>query len=166
MYNLQSETRETTQELSAGFLIPAIIVVILDWASKQLFWHLGRNFDIIDGILRITLVKNTGAAFGMFQGRRLFFIAASAVACAILAWLGLRLPRSERMQRLALSLILGGAAGNLIDRIYPGEVIDFIDMGIGTYRWYVYNVADIAVTVGVVLLLAAYAVARRREHGG
>lgn len=166
MYNLQSKTGETTQNVSAGFLVPAAIVVILDWVSKQVFWHLGRNFDIIDGILRITLVKNTGAAFGMFQGQRLFFIAASVIACVILAWLGLRMPLSERTQRFALSLILGGAVGNLIDRIYPGEVIDFIDMGIGAHRWYVYNIADIAVTAGVITLLAAYLTARKRENGG
>lgn len=166
MHNLQSETGERVQRLNAGFLLPASIVVIIDWASKQVFWHLGRDFDIIDGILRITLVKNTGAAFGMFQGQRPFFIAASVIACVILTWLGLRMPASERTQRFALSLILGGAVGNLIDRIYPGEVIDFIDMGIGAHRWYVYNVADIAVTVGVVLLLTAYLTSRKRENGG
>jgi signal peptidase II len=166
VYNLQIETGEAPQRLNAGFLLPAAIVVLLDWVSKQLLWHIGKNFDIIDGILRITLVKNTGAAFGMFQGQRVFFIAASIIACIILSWLGLHMTASEGKRRLALSLILGGALGNLIDRIYPGEVIDFIDMGIGTYRWYVYNVADIGVTAGVVLLLLTYLSVRKRENGG
>lgn len=166
MYILQSETGEKAQELNAGFLLPASIVVILDWVSKQLFWHLGRNFDLIDGILRVTLVKNTGAVFGLFQGQRIFFIAASMLACLVLIWVGLRMPPAERRQRFAIALILGGAVGNLIDRIYPGEVIDFIDMGIGSHRWYVYNIADVAVTGGVILLLLAYLTARKRENGG
>jgi signal peptidase II len=165
VYILQIETGETPQKLNAGFLLPACIVVIIDWLSKQFFWHLGRNFDVIDGILRITLVKNTGAAFGMFQGKRIVFIIASSLASAALVSLGLRTPGTQVWKRLSFSLILGGAVGNLIDRIYPGEVVDFIDMGIGVHRWPVYNAADIAVTAGVVLLLVSYLTVGKRGHG-
>jgi signal peptidase II len=67
--------------------------------------------------------------------------------------MGFRLPPTERLKRVLLGLILGGAVGNLIDRIYDGAVIDFIEMGIGGHWWPVYNVADIAVSVGAVLHL-------------
>ncbi len=139
-----------------GFLLPAAAIVILDQATKQLLWHLGKNFNIIDGILRVTLVKNTGAAFGLFQGGRALFVIASIVASLLIAYVGVRTPRVMRWRRFFLGLILGGAVGNLIDRLFAGEVIDFIDMGIGSHRWPVYNVADIAVTVGAVGLIFAY----------
>jgi signal peptidase II len=139
-----------------GFLVPAAIVVIVDQITKQIFWRLftpGYNVDIIPGVLRITLVKNAGAAFGLFEGARLFFIIASVIAAVFIVYLGLRLPRNERYKRILLGFILGGAIGNLIDRVYDGAVIDFIEMGIMGYWWPVYNVADIAVTIGAVLLL-------------
>lgn len=136
-----------------GFLLPAAIVIVLDQLTKQFFWHNGRNYDVIDGFVRITLVKNAGAAFGLFQGGRLFFIAASIVAVIFILYVGLRLPRSDWQRRLLLGAILGGAIGNLIDRLYAGEVIDFIDIGIGAHRWPVFNVADMGVSVGATLLL-------------
>ncbi len=136
-----------------GFLLPAVCIVFFDQATKQFFWHLGKNFDVLDGILRVTLVKNTGAAFGMFQGSRVFFIIASIIASILIAYVAARTPRTKAWRRLMLGLVLGGAFGNLIDRTLFGEVIDFIDMGIGTYRWPVYNIADLAVTVGAVGLV-------------
>ena len=139
-----------------GFLLPTLIVLILDRLSKVLFSQLDRNFDVIDGIIRITMVKNTGAIFGLFQGMRFVFILASILAAVLITVIALKLPRYELHKRAALGLILGGALGNLIDRIHPGEVIDFIDMGFGIHRWPVYNVADIGVTVGALMLIVAY----------
>lgn len=139
-----------------GFLIPALVVIAVDQLTKQLAWHyfdVGRYVDLIPGMLRITLVKNAGAAFGMFEGGRVFFIVASFLAAGIITYIGLRLPPDDRVKRLLLGLILGGAIGNLIDRIYDGAVIDFVEMGLAGHWWPVYNVADIAVSVGAVLLL-------------
>ena len=149
-----------------GFLLPALAVIILDQATKQFFWHLGKNFNIIDGILRITLVKNTGAAFGIFQGGRAFFIVASIVASMLIAYLAARTPREKRGRRLLLGIILGGALGNLIDRVLFGEVIDFIDMGIGSHRWPVYNTADIAVTIGAICLVLTLIRSGKQAHDG
>jgi signal peptidase II len=140
-----------------GFLLPAAAVIILDQLTKQFFWHLGKNFDIIDGILKITLIKNPGAAFGVYQGGRTFFLVASILASIIVTYVGLRTPRVMTGRKLFLGLILGGAFGNLIDRILAGEVIDFIDMGIGQTRWPVYNLADLAVTIGAVGLVLIFA---------
>ncbi len=146
-----------------GFLLPAAVVIILDQITKQLFWHLGKNFDVIDGILRITLIKNPGAAFGVYQGGRTFFLVASILASIIVMYVGLRTPSIKAGRRFFLGLILGGALGNLIDRILAGEVIDFIDMGIGHTRWPVYNLADLAVTIGAAGLVIIFARARGED---
>jgi signal peptidase II len=150
-----------------GFLLPAAIVVIADQVSKQVVWHQffrGYHLDIIPGLLRLTVVRNDGAAFGLFVGGRVFFIIASVIAVVFITYLGFRLPRKERYRRILLGLILGGAIGNLIDRVYAGSVIDFIEMGIAGHWWPVYNVADIAVTVGAGLLLLSVLAESRRDH--
>jgi signal peptidase II len=134
-------------------VLPAALVVALDQISKQLVWRNGQNYDIIDGYFHITLLKNAGAAFGVFQGGRLFFVIASVVAVAVIAYVGFRLPREDRYRRIWLGLILGGAIGNLIDRVLHGEVIDFLQIGISGHYWPVFNVADMAVTIGAVLLV-------------
>ena len=143
-----------------GFLLPALIVVTLDQASKQLFWALGKNFDVIGDLLRITLVRNSGAAFGLLQEGRLFLIVASVTASVFIMFLAERIPQEERAKRLFLGMILGGALGNLIDRLYPGHVIDFIDVGVATYRWPVFNLADTAVTTGGFLLVLTFLLKR------
>jgi signal peptidase II len=147
-----------------GFLLPAAAVILLDQLTKQFFWHLGKNFDVIDGIMRITLLKNPGAAFGVYQGGRTFFLVASIVASIVVAYVGLRTPSIQTGRRLLLGLILGGALGNLIDRVLAGEVIDFIDIGIGQTRWPVFNIADLAVTIGAVGLVLVFARARGDEE--
>jgi signal peptidase II len=161
---MQILPRETPQELTVGFLLPAAVIIIIDQLTKQLFWHLGKNFDVIDGILRITLVKNPGAAFGVYQGGRTFFLVASILASIIVTYVGLRTPSIKRAMRFLLGLILGGALGNLIDRILAGEVIDFIDMGVGQTRWPVYNIADTAVTIGAAGLVILFMRTRGEEE--
>jgi signal peptidase II len=146
-----------------GFLLPAAVVIVLDQVTKQFFWNNGQNYDVIDGILRITLVKNAGAAFGLFQGGRVFFIAASIAAIMFILYVGLRLSKDDRFRRVLLGVILGGAFGNLIDRVYAGEVIDFIDIGVGVHRWPVFNVADMGVSVGATLLMI-YLLRAPRPH--
>jgi signal peptidase II len=134
-------------------IIPAALVVVLDQLTKQFFWRNGQNYTIIDGFLHITLVRNSGAAFGVLQGGRLFFVAASIVAIVLIAYVGWRLPRENRYRRLLLGLILGGALGNLIDRLLFGPVIDFVQIGFRGHYWPVFNVADMAVTIGAALLV-------------
>ena len=148
------------------FILPAVIVLVLDQISKHFFWNLGKNFDVIGDVLRITLVKNSGAAFGMLQNGRVFLIAASILASTLLVYIALRLPKEAAAKRVFLGMIFGGALGNLIDRIHPGEVIDFIDMGIGSYRWPVYNIADTAVTTGGLLLIIIFTRTRDTPDAG
>ncbi len=146
-----------------GFILPALLVLILDQATKQFFWHLGRNFDVIDGFFRVTLVRNSGAAFGLFQDGRSFLIILSVAASMFILFLAQRMPAEQLARRVFLGMILGGALGNLVDRIYPGQVIDFIDMGIPAYRWPVYNIADSAVTIGGMLLILSVSRNRGEE---
>lgn len=136
-----------------GLFLPAVLVVVLDQLTKHLFWSNGQNYEIIPGFFNIALVKNAGAAFGMFQGARVFFVIASMVAAALIIYLGVRLPRDQRTRRVLLGLILGGAVGNLIDRVASGQVIDFLQIGVAGHYWPVFNVADMGVTIGAVLLI-------------
>lgn len=111
------------------------------------------SLRVLGGFLRIIDVRNTGSAFSLFQGHRIFFIAFSVLSIVLI----LALARSPRCRSTAavisLGMILGGALGNLFDRIVYGAVTDWIDMGIGDHRWPTYNVADIGVTIGVLLLV-------------
>ena len=145
-----------------GLFIPALLVVLLDQATKHLFWRIGQNHEIIPGYFNITLVKNAGAAFGMFQGARVFFVTASFLAVGLIIYLGMRLPASQRTRRILLGLILGGAIGNLIDRVASGEVIDFLQIGVAGHYWPVFNIADAGVTVGAALLIL-YALRSQRS---
>lgn len=137
------------------FGICAAAIVALDQATKavasaRLF--LSDPVPVFGDFVRLTLVHNTGAAFGLFPGSRLPFIIVSTVAIAVVLYLYTRDAYRGVPQRILLGCILGGAVGNLVDRVRLGWVVDFIDVGVGGTRWPVFNVADSAVTVGVVLL--------------
>ena len=114
---------------------------------------------VLGEYLRLVLVHNSGAAFGLFPGSRVAFILFSFAAIALILFLYLRLPAHTRLQLIAMGALLGGALGNLHDRVRAGVVVDFIEIGVGRFHWPVFNVADMAVTGGVALLLLG--VARR-----
>lgn len=138
------------------FLFIALCVVILDLASKLVVYHtmtLGQGpIPILGDTLRLTYVHNPGAAFSLFRGSRWFFVTVSSLSIVAVWFLAMGERHRGRLAQIAFGLILGGALGNLIDRLWLGVVIDFIEMGLGRHRWPVYNVADAGVTVGVVLL--------------
>jgi signal peptidase II len=103
--------------------------------------------------LHIVHVRNTGAAFGMFRSLgSAFFIILSAVAIIFIV----HLLAKRTYSSLGLSLILGGAAGNLIDRLLYGKVVDFIDVSVGSYHWPAFNVADSSLTIGIAVILIKY----------
>jgi signal peptidase II len=137
------------------------VIVVLDQATKRIvdeMMSLHESHGLIDGFLRLTYVRNRGAAFGILSDADLPFQAVvfSVLSLAALAAIGLyawRLPAESRLPKSALALIIGGALGNLIDRMRLGYVIDFVDAHVGTYHWPAFNVADSAITVGVVLLV-------------
>jgi len=147
----------------------AAIVVILDQASKRLIWTAFENTggtDLLGSVLRIRLSTNTGAVMGILSGSRPVLISVTVISIIALIYFAYRMRYAPLFRRVCLGLVLGGAFGNLIDRIATGQVVDFIDMGIGRYRWPTYNVADIAVTVGAVILIAGFAFQRDAESSG
>ena len=126
------------------------------------------SFVVVEGFFSITHVRNPGAAFGFLAGapplfRYLFFIAITVAAIALILYY-LHSSRIEEPSLVsALALILAGAVGNLIDRIRFGEVVDFLDVYIGSYHWPAFNVADSAITVGAGVLMAIL-LRRRKER--
>jgi len=119
-----------------------------------------QSIPIIDGLFNLTYVRNTGAAFGIFAGsaevfRRPFLILVSILAGGFIIALLTRLTDGERGMITALTFILGGAIGNLIDRVFYGEVIDFLDIYWRNYHWPAFNVADSFITVGVTIALCS-----------
>jgi len=130
----------------------AAVVLFLDQLSKFFavrFLNPGESLALIRNIFHLTIVRNTGAAFGIFKGARFFFIAVSIfVIIAIIAYTRSTV-KSFFLREAAFGLILGGAFGNLIDRLWSGCVIDFLDFRI----WPVFNLADSAVTIGAIILV-------------
>ena len=132
----------------------AAVILFLDWITKK--WALevlqhSESQEVIGEFLRFTFTRNTGVAFGLLADRKLPLEWLSVIALIVVLWLALR-PGGRRWPRtFALGLILGGAIGNLVDRVRWGWVVDFIDVGIGTLRWPVFNIADSAITVGGVI---------------
>jgi signal peptidase II len=136
-------------------------VLILDQVSKAAVSLTLKMYEIrpiIHGLLNLTRVHNTGAAFGLLAGqpsilRTIFFLGVSLVAMGVVLWMVFRLPPEQKVELVALSIIFGGALGNVIDRARLGEVVDFIDIYYRSYHWPAFNVADSAITIGVLLLL-------------
>ncbi len=147
------------------FLGCAGLVLALDQATKAVAsvrLTLSEPVPVLGDFVRLTLVHNRGAAFGLFPGSPLPFIVVSVLAIAVVLYLFARDAYRSLASRLLLGCILGGALGNLIDRVRWGYVVDFIEVGVGRYRWPVFNVADSAVTLGVLLL--AWNLARSGRH--
>lgn len=134
------------------FYAVAILVLGLDQLSKWAVLHHGHAGPVCGDLVRITLTHNTGAAFGLFPGARTPFIIATLLAAAGLVYAHRVLPAADRARRIPMALILGGSMGNLFDRVRAGRVTDFIDVGVGDWRWPTFNAADIAVVVGAVAL--------------
>lgn len=135
------------------------VVIVLDQITKQIASAKLLYADPVAVIpyFNLTLLHNTGAAFSFLAGaggwQRWFFAAVALLASVIIIlWLK-KLQPGQRWLAVALALVLGGALGNLWDRLYYGYVIDFLDFYVGSYHWPAFNVADIAISVGAVMLL-------------
>ena len=137
-----------------GLAFAAIVaaVVAIDQATKAVVrasMDVYEQIPVIDGVLWLTHIENTGAAFGMLRGQQWFLIATAVAMLAVVAYVVLTVRLESGWARIALALVSGGAIGNLIDRAGAGAVTDFFDLG-----WFpVFNVADIALDVGVAILV-------------
>jgi signal peptidase II len=137
----------------------ALLALALDQGSKIAvtgWMQRGESLPVAGDLVRLTYIHNPGAVFGLTFGGRSLHLALSLLALGLVVAMLRKTPAEERRARVGLSMILGGAVGNMIDRVRIGEVIDFLDVGIGHFRWYIFNVADAFVTVGVLVLALAY----------
>lgn len=154
--------------MKRSYLIIAVAVLVLDQLTK--YWAaatLVRGSISIAPFLKFTLVHNTGAAFGFMSSasgwQNIFFMAVAALASVLIVVMLWRL--QDRWVGTGLALILGGALGNLVDRVRHGYVIDFIDVYYGTWHWPAFNIADSAITIGAVLLIVdAFKPKTSRHH--
>jgi signal peptidase II len=137
-------------------------IVAFDQITKEIVRRTlplhGEPAQVIPGLLDLTHVQNTGAAFGLlnaadFPYKTAVMIAVAGIALLAIAAYATQLGFHERVARIGLSLILGGAFGNLIDRAVAGHVVDFVDVYWGTTHFWAFNVADAAITIGAILVL-------------
>ncbi len=177
-------TRDTTQKqderaqrfadmrIKWRYLILAVVVLVLDqWTKWMVESHLARHgsMEVIPNLLNFTHVRNTGVAFGFFAsyGNTTGTLVLTLLGLAALIFVGYYfwlVPRSDRPLLVALALVIGGAIGNLIDRIMQGGVTDFIDFYRGSYHWHTFNIADTAISIGIGLMILG--TFRRPEEGG
>lgn len=154
------------------YLLLAGVVFLLDQASKWVVAHslpLGETRRIVPGLFNLTHVRNRGAAFGLLAdypaGAILAFLVAFSAAALVLVLILLWRGPGSRLAGCGLAFILGGAGGNLVDRLRAGSVLDFLDFHLGVYRWPPFNVADSAIVVGAAALVGHVLWSRGREAG-
>lgn len=148
--------RDAGRPVWAVFLGLAAVVAVLDQVTKAWltsFLRPGDSVDVVGDLLRLVHGQNAGGLFGLLQGQALPFALVSSVVVGLIVLYHARSGRNAYLS-ITLGLLLGGALGNLIDRIRLGYVVDFVDAGIGDVRWYTFNVADAAISFAILLLLA------------
>lgn len=144
-----------------GLLGISIAILSFDILTKLLissFLTINDSIEIIPNLFNIVYIRNPGIAFGLFRDlphfiRMPLLATLSFIAIAVILYIYHISSKEKWLEGFALSLILGGAGGNLIDRIRYGEVIDFIDLHVGRYHWPAFNIADTAVTIGAGILI-------------
>ena len=138
-----------------------IVIVALDQLTKAVVREalpLHTSVTVIPGLIDFTHVRNTGAAFGILNAADFRFKSAVIVVIAVAALVGVGLysaglARDQLLARIGLALIIGGAAGNLVDRVFIGSVVDFVDVYWRSYHFWAFNVADSAITVGAGIMI-------------
>ena len=134
-----------------------VVIVALDQWSKWMIktsYNLYQSEPIIEGFFYFTYVTNDGMAFGLsFPGGKTILLIVTLILTGVIMWMLWKEKNSHNLIRYGLTLILAGAIGNMIDRILYGKVVDFLDIMIGSFNWYIFNVADSAVTSGMILFI-------------
>ncbi|MBA2878768.1 signal peptidase II [Anoxybacillus ayderensis] len=150
------------------YYLLAFVVIVIDQWTKWLvvrYMELGESIPIIENVLYMTSHRNRGAAWGMLQGQFwLFYLITIVVVIGIIVYIQ-RLQPTERLFGVALGLMLGGAIGNFIDRVFRKEVVDFVHTYIFDYSFPIFNVADAALTVGVALLFIQTWMEEKKRKG-
>jgi signal peptidase II len=145
-----------------AFVLIAVAVAVTDQLLKAWVvanYRLNQPTPILGDWFRIDFIHNAGGLFGLLQGSAPIFAVVTVAVVVILVAMEAGSGWKSWLITLSLGLLLGGAVGNLVDRIVLGYVVDFVDIGIGTWRFYVFNVADSAVTISILLMLVLWFVA-------
>lgn len=146
----------------------ALLVFLLDWGSKKIVdakIAIGEQIGVMGNFFLITHIRNRGAAFGMLQEQRLFFLLITTVVVTGIVWYLQRSYRTgNRLLLIGLGMILGGAAGNFLDRALFGEVVDFLQFNFGSYTFPIFNLADSGICVGVALVILDSLLSWKREN--
>ncbi|MEH7177250.1 signal peptidase II [Neobacillus vireti] len=138
------------------YYLIAIFIILLDQATKWLIvtkMYLGESIPIIEDFLYITSHRNRGAAWGILQGQMWFFYVITAIVIIAIVYYIQKEAKGKWLLGVSLAFMLGGAIGNFIDRLFRKEVVDFIHTYIFNYNFPVFNIADSALVIGVVLLM-------------
>ena len=144
----------------------SLIWLLLDQGSKILVTKLiglGESISIIPNFFYFTYVRNTGAAWSILEGSRIFLILISFIAIGLVYFFMLKDKKIERIEQIGYGVLLGGILGNLIDRIIYGYVIDFFHFVFGTYSFPVFNIADIGIVIGMFIVI--FIMVKEDVHG-
>lgn len=147
-------------------LILGLGLIGADQLTKYLvvrFMDLGESIPILGEFLQITSHRNSGAAWGMFEGQMIFFYLITIVVLALLVYIFIKEAKDNLMMQLAITFLIAGALGNFIDRLLFQEVVDFVDVLIINYNFPIFNVADSALTIGVALMLIEFFITGKEE---
>ncbi|MGP4068185.1 signal peptidase II [Halobacillus sp. B29] len=150
------------------YYLIALAIIILDQWTKWLVvsnMQIGESIPVIDNFFYLTSHRNQGAAWGILQGQMWFFYIITIIVIGVVIYYMQQFAKESRLAGVALSLILGGAIGNFIDRVFRKEVVDFADTLIFTYDFPIFNVADSALVIGVILVMLATLLDERKKKG-
>ncbi|WP_087972980.1 signal peptidase II [Oceanobacillus rekensis] len=140
------------------YYVIALIIIGIDQLTKWIIvksMELGEQITIIEDFFYLTSHRNSGAAWGILEGQMLFFYIVTVIVVIGIIYYMEKYAKYDKLLAIGLSLILGGAIGNFIDRVFRQEVVDFADFIIFNYDFPIFNVADSALTIGVVLVIIA-----------
>jgi signal peptidase II len=135
------------------FALDQVTKVLVDRRFPLSVYYPGEHITVVPGFFRIIHVGNTGAAWGMFEGKSFWLAVLALVALAAIWFFRRHLELAERPVQISFGLLIGGILGNLVDRLVHGHVIDFLDFHYGDFVWPTFNLADAAITIGVFLYL-------------
>ncbi|GGF11599.1 lipoprotein signal peptidase [Halobacillus andaensis] len=146
----------------------AAAIIIIDQLTKWIVvqqMELRESIPVIENFFYITSHRNTGAAWGILQGQMWFFYIITIIVIGVIIYYMKQYAKASRFVGTALALILAGAIGNFIDRVFRKEVVDFLDVYLGSYNYPIFNVADSALVVGVIFVMIATFVDERKKKG-
>lgn len=150
------------------YYIIALVIIIIDQITKWAIikkMEIGEQISVIENFFYLTSHRNSGAAWGILQGQMIFFYIITVIVIIGVVYYMQKYGKDSKLLALSLSLILGGATGNFIDRLFRKEVVDFFDFMLFSYDYPIFNIADSALVVGVTLVLIVTFIDEKKKKG-